>query len=44
MLIAREAGVTVTTIEGKEPSLTYTMSILAGGPKIYAELEKIIDL
>lgn len=42
LLIAREAGVIVTTMDGEEPSLTRTMSILAAGPKIYAEIKKII--
>lgn len=43
MLIAREAGATVTTIEGKEPPLDRTLTILAAGPKIYAEMREILS-
>lgn len=43
MLIAREAGATVTTIDGKEPPLNRTMSILAGGSKVYSELKKLLE-
>ena len=43
LLIAREAGVTVTTMEGKEPPLDRSLSILAAGPKIYAEMKEILE-
>lgn len=42
MLIAREAGATVTTLEGKEPPLDRSMTILAAGPKVYAEMQKLL--
>ena len=42
LLIAREAGVTVTTLDGEEPPLTRTTSILAAGPKIYAKIKNFI--
>jgi len=44
MLIAREAGATVTTMDGKEPPLNRTMSILAGGPKVYAEIRTLFGV
>lgn len=42
-LIAREAGAIVTTMDGKEPPLDRTMSILAGGPKVYTEIKDLFE-
>lgn len=42
MLIAREAGATVTTIDGKEPPLDRNLTILAAGPGIYSEFQEIL--
>ncbi|MBR6378313.1 MAG: inositol monophosphatase [Oscillospiraceae bacterium] len=38
MLIAREAGCLVSTLEGEEPSLSRKSSVLAGSPKAYTAL------
>lgn len=42
LLIAREAGSIVTTMDGKEPSLDRTLTILAAGPEIYAGIREIL--
>lgn len=42
LLIAREAGAIVSTMQGEEPPLDRTLTILAAGPTIYAEMRAII--
>jgi myo-inositol-1(or 4)-monophosphatase len=42
LLIAREAGAIVTTMDGQEPPLDRKLTILAAGPKIYEEIREIL--
>lgn len=42
LLIAREAAAVVSTMDGREPPLDRTLSILAAGPVIYRQMHEII--